>query len=264
MDDRAGEAGQVSGPAVRLSAGDPERDVLITGRVVLVVGDEPIEIELVVPDGLVAVEETLPVLQGLTDLFVARGVAKAEAAGRTISCRAGCGACCRQLVPISSAEGRALARLVEAMPEPRRSHVRGRFEAALAALDAGGLVARIDQARDTVDDDVGALAMDYFRQGVACPFLEDEACSIHPDRPLICRQYLVTSSAAHCRILSPGTIDMVELPARPSRALLAADSAETKISWLPLVYALRCAEDAPPAPRDRTAPDILRDVIGRL
>jgi hypothetical protein len=33
----------------------------------------------------------------------------------------------------------------------------------------------------------------YFLQGVACPFLEAESCGIHPDRPLACREYLVTS-----------------------------------------------------------------------
>jgi Fe-S-cluster containining protein len=31
-----------------------------------------------------------------------------------------------------------------------------------------------------------------------CPFLEDESCSIHPDRPLVCREYLVTSPAELC------------------------------------------------------------------
>ena len=31
-----------------------------------------------------------------------------------------------------------------------------------------------------------------------CPFLEEESCSIHPDRPLVCREYLVTSPAELC------------------------------------------------------------------
>lgn len=30
------------------------------------------------------------------------------------------------------------------------------------------------------------------------PFLEDDACSIHPHRPSVCREYLVTSPAEHC------------------------------------------------------------------
>ena len=39
--------------------------------------------------------------------------------GVRVSCRAGCGACCRQLVPIAEAEARRIRDLVEAMPEPR-------------------------------------------------------------------------------------------------------------------------------------------------
>ncbi len=138
----------MTGKTLRLSAVDPARDTPIIGRVVLMHGDEPVEIELAVPAGKVAFEDTLPVLQQLTDFIVDREAAVAEASGRAISCRAGCGACCRQLVPISQAEVRALVRLVVAMPEPRRTQVRRRFEASLAALDAAGLLAAIDSARE--------------------------------------------------------------------------------------------------------------------
>jgi Fe-S-cluster containining protein len=246
---------------LQLMAGDPAQDALIVGRVVLVIGGEPVPIEMAVPSGPVAFEDVLPVLQGLTDFVVHRGV---EAAGRTVSCRAGCGACCRQLVPISQAEARALAALVAAMPEPRRDEIRSRFDTALQALQAGGVTAEIDAARRKVSDSIAGLGMRYFRQGVACPFLEDEACSIHPDRPLICRQYLVTSPAANCASPAPDTIDMVALPARPSRAFLLADSEDAGVSWMPLVYALQYVDEAQaPAPA-RTAPDILRDVFSRF
>ena len=231
---------------------------------VLMIGDEPVELELVVPDGPITVEETLPILQGLANLFVDRGVAVAEAAGRTISCRAGCGACCRQIVPISASEARALARLVDEMAEPRRSAVRERFEAALSTLDAGGLLATIDRVREEAADDAGTLGMDYFHAGIACPFLEDESCSIHPDRPLACRQYLVTSPPGNCKSPAAETIEMVALSGRPSRALAVAERSATGIGWMPLVYAIRFADRTPAPPPTRTAADILRDVMGRL
>ena len=44
-------------------------------------------------------------------------VEDAVAEGETISCKKGCGACCRQLVPISQVEARRIRDLVEAMPE---------------------------------------------------------------------------------------------------------------------------------------------------
>ena len=53
-------------------------------------------VEMTVPAGPVAVEDVLPVLQGLSSLFAARATAQAAAEGRAVSCRAGCGACCRQ------------------------------------------------------------------------------------------------------------------------------------------------------------------------
>jgi NADH:ubiquinone oxidoreductase subunit D len=54
----------------------------------------------------------------------------ARASGATVSCKKGCGACCRQLVPVSEIEARQLKELVEQMPEPRRSEIWARFERA--------------------------------------------------------------------------------------------------------------------------------------
>ncbi len=251
--------------ALRLSAVDPTCDTPISGRVVLVLDDESVEIELAVPGGNVAFEATLPILQQLTNFIVDRATGVAEAAGRTISCRAGCGACCRQLVPISQAEARALVRLVAEMPEPRRSEVRRRFEAALEALDAVGLLAAIDSARESETvSGVGELGMRYFRQGIACPFLENESCSIHPDRPLICRQYLVTSPARNCEDPSAATIETVRLPVKPSQAWLLADCTDSQVAWMPLTYALTYDDQVPPQAPVRTAPDILRDVFSRF
>ncbi|MDP1914243.1 YkgJ family cysteine cluster protein [Brevundimonas sp.] len=241
---------------VRLSALPPAGGATATGRVVLDIGGEPVTVEMTVPAGPVAVEAVLPIFHGLSSLFATRATARAGSEGRSVSCRAGCGACCRQMVPVSIAEARALARLVEAMPEPRRDHVRRRFEAAVETLDAEGLL-------DGLDGEPGerhAKGRAYFEAGVACPLLEDEACSIHADRPLACREYLVTSPPELCATLAPG-VENLALEARPSLALLQADPRE---GWLPLVLALDQDTRSPPSPRDRTGAEIIRDVIARL
>jgi Fe-S-cluster containining protein len=241
---------------VRLSAPLPDGGAAVIGRVTLAIGGERVPVEMTVPAGPVAVEDVLPIVQGLSSLFATRAAARAATEGREISCRAGCGACCRQLVPVAPAEARALARLVEAMPEPRRERVRRRFDAALDTLEPLGLMERLDQNRG----DRLAIAREYFDAGVACPFLEDEACSIHADRPLSCREYLVTSPPELCAALSPG-IEKATLEARPSLALLDVDPRD---GWLPLVLSLVQNAQAPPSPRNRAAADILKDVIGSL
>ena len=71
--------------------------------------------------------------------------------------------------------------------------------------------------------------------GVPCPFLEDESCSIHPERPLVCREYLVTSPAALCagptqEGVTPVAVPKVSMAARglqdDRRRLVSAGDAD--------------------------------------
>ena len=241
-------------PAVRLSAGVPGEPVR-NGRIVLVVGGERLPLDLSVPAGPVTVEALLPILRGLSSLFSDRATARAEAAGRPISCRAGCGACCRQLVALAPSEARAIARLVDAMPEPRRTVIRQRFDAALQRL--GDL---IDRMPTGTDEERTELSFEYFKLGIACPFLEDESCSIHPDRPMACREYLVSSPAENCRAPRPDNTDKLALDAYPLPALVEVEAG----GWTPLLLALRFRDETPDPAPSHEAPAILREVIGKL
>ncbi len=139
----------------------------VTGKVEIKAGGEPLTLVLTVPAGPCTTQDVLPVLQGLSSLFAQRGAAKVEAAGRTVSCRAGCGACCRQMMPVTGAEARNLARVVDNMPAPRRVAVRARFDAALNALAAAGLLDRLRDAKAINSADQG---MAYFRLGIPARF----------------------------------------------------------------------------------------------
>src|SRR5439155_8807845 len=67
-------------------------------------------------------------------------MAKVEEQGQAVSCGAGCGACCRQLVAISFVEARALADLVAALPSQRRAEIRARFADGVRRLEEAGLL----------------------------------------------------------------------------------------------------------------------------
>jgi hypothetical protein len=60
--------------------------------------------------------DLLPAARELTMQVTAVAVEQARAKGLEISCKAGCGVCCRQLVPISIVEAQLLADLVAALP----------------------------------------------------------------------------------------------------------------------------------------------------
>ena len=233
----------------RLSAKPPDGGAVIEGRVSLAIGGQPLAIDVEAPAGPTTLESVLPVFHGLANLLVGRAEARVAAAGRSVSCRKGCGACCRQAVAVAEPEARALAALVEAMPEPRRSRVRERFVAAERRLDASGLAARM-AALDSADDaELARAGLDYFRLGMACPFLEDEACSIHLQRPASCREYLVTSPPQACVAPSPEHVEKVELEGKVSSSLYGLAKAATPGGWVLLVQALCFARAHPdPAP----------------
>lgn len=206
-----------------------------TATLRLKVGDLELAHPLTVPNGPVAATAVLPALQGLVNAVVG-----AAEAGQEISCRKGCGACCRQLVPISRTEGEALLALVEAMPRERRKAVRARFAAAEATIARAGLAERGGRSDRE-------MSVAYFALRVPCPFLEEESCSIHPDRPLVCREYLVTSPAELCA--GPTQEGVVPVPV-PKLSLAARRLQDESETWFPLAMLMAWSGKArPPAQR---------------
>jgi Fe-S-cluster containining protein len=215
---------------------------------------EVLALEIGTPDGTFRAMLTVPPrplrlpelawnFLGLSNKLTDMGVAREERSGRTVSCQKGCGACCRQLVPLSPPEAWMLADLVAGMPEPRRSEARAAFAEAAATLETAGLKApllgRIERASQMT-----ALALDYFRLGIACPFLKEESCSIHPSRPSICREYLVTSPAENCGQLGRRPVDRIPVNVRLSEALsnLTAKLLDKEAEVIPMTLALEWAE----------------------
>lgn len=193
-----------------------------------------------VPAEAVRVQTMLPVFNAITDLVVEAHAASAAAGGRAISCRAGCGACCRQPVPITHAEARRIAELVGSMPEERRGEVLARFESAMDRLRESGLLAVMRGSADPDSEVSRKLAYRYFDLGIPCPFLEEESCSIHEDRPLRCREYLVTSPASMCADVENQPVEVVPVFNRPSEALAAIGRGDQNLSpgFIALVQAI--------------------------
>lgn len=195
-----------------------------------------------VPTAPVRPRHLLPMIQQIAVAVVGLAEEAVRAEGKRVSCRAGCGACCRQVVPLAEAEAHHVRDLVESLPEPRRQQVKDRFAAGRQKLVDAGLLDTFRDATEIADRAEAGLA--YFRLGIACPFLEEESCSIHPDRPLSCREYLVTSPAENCGAPSRETVRQVLLPARPMPAFaaLAGQTPAGRTRWVPMILALEWAE----------------------
>lgn len=233
----------------------------VTATLRLSVGDLRLAHPITVPAGAVPATAVVPALQGLVNAAVAAAEEQIKAAGKTISCRKGCGACCRQLVPISHTEGERLMAVIDALPDSRRAAVKTRFGEASAALARAGLREMLlDPAQRTGKTD-RELSVAYFALGIPCPFLEEESCSIHPERPLVCREYLVTSPAELCA--GPVQDGVTPVPV-PKISLAARGLQGDADSWFPLALLMTWSRTRPTRHLKRTGVDWLQRFLKRL
>ena len=214
-------------------------------ELVLRIDGDPLPVSAPQPPARGRLDELLPAMQAIDNAAIGHAIRKAEAAGKQVTCAKGCSACCRaQPVPVTPPEAHALLLLVEAMPAARRREVEARFADRVARLRDAGLADAFLQRDPALDaDGARRLARDYFALGLVCPFLEDDACSIHPSRPFVCRQYLVTSDPALCVDPFENPVDVVPMPLHAATAMLSAASAamSTPQHTVPLTLALEHA-----------------------
>lgn len=192
-------------------------------HLVLRVDGEAVPVAAPQPPAQARLDELLPAQHKIDNAAIAHAVRKTEAAGKRVSCAKGCSACCRaQPVPVTPPEAFALLRLVEALPAPRRARIEARFADRVQRLREAGLADPLLDRPSALDADAArGLAHAYFQLGLACPFLDEDACAIHPQRPFVCRQYLVTSDPALCADPFANKADVIPMPLHAARAELA-------------------------------------------
>jgi Fe-S-cluster containining protein len=169
--------------------------------------DGVITAEVFLPDRPVRLSELVTAFNVVTDQTT-----ELAARDTRVSCREGCAACCRQLVPVSPPEAFRLAELVDVDLEAK-------FEAARERLDSSPLGRALD-APNIDERRALEIALAYPRLKLDCPFLVDERCSIYADRPAACREYLVVTPPENCTMPSPSRpLRRVPVPVQISEAL---------------------------------------------
>jgi len=154
-----------------------------------------IEASIETPDGVHRLVDLAYQVLGLSSVAAEMGERAAGRKGVTISCRAGCGACCRQLVPVSPPEAVLIHEIVESMDELRKHTIKERFARAIEQLEGAGLLNKLEDPDNPL---LYKAEEAYFALKIPCPFLEDESCSIYESRPSRCREYLVFTPPERC------------------------------------------------------------------
>ncbi len=147
--------------------------------------------------------EIVPLARELADRIVARTAESLSEQGTPVVCGKRCTACCRYLVPLSVPEVFRLTGELLDMPADDGSPILlSSIEAAKTIIESrpqfegpGECPPEQAAARDFMEDVNGwysALELD-------CPLLRDGICTVYNNRPLACREHIVTGSAAPCR-----------------------------------------------------------------
>lgn len=195
-----------------------------------------------VPRGPMRLSDLVPLAQRITAMHADQAIQNERQEGREISCKRGCAACCRQLVPVSAPEAFRLADHVLALDDVTRDLFLARIDAAESAVAAAGLMEELEAIMNGgASGDVKALAARYFERRIDCPFLHEEACTLHAERPLVCRDYMVTSPADLCASPDRRKVLTVPMPPVLSVPLSRAAAALTGGSpvMIPLPVAMR-------------------------
>src|SRR3546814_4184908 len=111
----------------------------ITASFTLKLEGRLLDFAVAVPSRPIMLRELLPSLFEFNRQLLDHAIDRETKAGRRISCRAGCGACCRQLVPIGAIEAALVRDWVDGRPPDDAERVLARFGEAVARLKAAGL-----------------------------------------------------------------------------------------------------------------------------
>jgi Fe-S-cluster containining protein len=249
-------------------SGIPETQASGFGTVefALKVQSATIQVRAQLPEGPVRPGVLLPILQGLSNSITELTLLGAERLGEQLSCREGCGACCRQAVPITAVEARAIAEWLEEQPAERQTILRERFRQAAARLEESGIAQALRElGTEPAYETLHELVLKYFAMGIPCPFLEEERCTIHEIRPLRCREYLVVSPAEHCAHPQTNQIAGIKPPVPLSQILGRWDpSGDRQPRGLILLTMLDEWVAKHPADKDRphrSSPELLQEFL---
>ena len=156
------------------------------------------------PEARVWLTALVPEAYKLADRIVREAVKREAKLGLEIPCTKGCAACCRSLIRISIVEALYIYERIMESERSWRDEIFERFQQTSGMLKENGLAKALENDLVRQPEDVSydhrlhLLSQQYLALHLACPFLDDEICSIYSWRPITCRQYLVTSPASLC------------------------------------------------------------------
>lgn len=197
-----------------------------------------------VKDDRIRLADIVPLARVISSMITDIACEKERQDGATIPCDKGCSTCCNYLVPLAVPEVFRLFEEIRGMSLVRQLLIeRECVKAAQQILGERPPASFADlAATDTAESTAELLCTAsncYADFELSCPFLYESVCTIYENRPMACREYVVTGCAQGCSG-GPREVKGIYMPARMSEVLgrLASDLEGTNVEGLTMPLAL--------------------------
>ena len=207
-----------------------------------------LEATVTVPTQVIPISAIVPLLRSFGERAMSLEEEKQALIGEKTSCKKGCAACCRMMIPVSPPEAFSLMESIGRLSKVQQTLIRDRITDIKTKLKKVGLLEHLVQLSDSrqqlSDDDIEPINQAYYAQRLPCPFLVDEVCSIYEDRPAACRELLVTSPSELCSDMAKNPIRALPVHLRMGTilSLLWKEFTNAPARLIPLPLALDWVE----------------------
>ena len=208
--------------------------------------DNSLNFKIGAKDCTAKISDLVPIARAVSGRIIQIVTDKLASDGNSVSCRKGCCHCCHYLLPVSTPEAFRLAYEILTMPPIRQEAIlRSTINAAKKIMELG--LPESENNSPANKPDLIDISNWYKELNLPCPFLVENACSIYNIRPLVCREYMVTSPPDNCKKNSNISPDTVTLPVTTAKVLMniADDLESDRLKVIPLPLALAWCQANP-------------------
>ena len=218
-----------NGPIRVLGESEQKRDIDCNSEIIGLefnILDEPIRLRVGIRDDYARLSDIVPLARALSTEVALLMLGKIAKEGEYVPCCKGCSECCNYLVPVSVPEAFRIRDELLAMPTEQGGLLLQSFlDASRTILDStnnGCDLSRICDASS--EEQLSDLSKWYRGLKLPCPFLSESICTSYEQRPVTCREYIVTGTPLICKNESIGKSNAVTLPVSINNVLVDLSS----------------------------------------
>ena len=187
-----------------------------------------------------------PLARALSTKLALATLERLRESGKSVPCCKGCSACCSYLIPLSVPEAFCMAEELSALPpEKGRVLLQSSLDTAKTILEQMPEDFNTDESPADSGIRSSQLGAWYAGLKLHCPFLSDNLCVMYDQRPIACREHVVTGSVASCNIEGTDEPDVTKMPVSVLECLgrLAAELEQSDVEAIMLPLALPWAQE---------------------